>query len=448
MLSNHPDVAAVAIVPQSDLVMGEIGVAVVVPRDAGRPRRRSTISATFAAPHVAAYKLPEAVHVVDDAAADRDGEGRPPRARRDGREGRDSSSLRGTMELDFTDDQDDLRDAIRAVLAQGVADRARARRRRDRRTARRELWDTFVELGWPALTVPEADGGIGLGAVEAAILAEELGRVDHARARCSRRSPSSCPRSASAAPPHSRRAGSARSRPASARARSRSPRRRVVRSGRRTTATMHDRRRPTCVLTGDEALRRRRRRGRRARRRRARPGARATTACAPSSCRSPRRRHAGRTRSTAAAGSRTCALDGVARRAPIASSATAIRSAALAARHRGGDGRARARDGRHRADDLRRDPGVRQAARAVRRADRLVPGDQAQVRRHADRARAGPVDRLLRRAHDRRGRPAPRHAPRRSPRPRPATASGCSARKASRSTAASATRGSTTCTST
>src|SRR6185437_14046429 len=40
-----------------------------------------------------------------------------------------------------------------------------------------ELWNTMVELGWPALTVPEADGGIGLGMLEAAILAEELGRV-------------------------------------------------------------------------------------------------------------------------------------------------------------------------------------------------------------------------------------------------------------------------------
>ena len=36
MLSTHPDVAAVAIVPRADDVMGEIGVAVVVPRDPAR----------------------------------------------------------------------------------------------------------------------------------------------------------------------------------------------------------------------------------------------------------------------------------------------------------------------------------------------------------------------------------------------------------------------------
>jgi alkylation response protein AidB-like acyl-CoA dehydrogenase len=39
------------------------------------------------------------------------------------------------------------------------------------------LWKTFVELDWPSLTVPEADGGMGMTAVELAIVLEELGRV-------------------------------------------------------------------------------------------------------------------------------------------------------------------------------------------------------------------------------------------------------------------------------
>jgi len=39
------------------------------------------------------------------------------------------------------------------------------------------LWATMVDLGWPALTIDEAHGGIGLGVLELAILAEELGRV-------------------------------------------------------------------------------------------------------------------------------------------------------------------------------------------------------------------------------------------------------------------------------
>jgi acyl-CoA synthetase (AMP-forming)/AMP-acid ligase II len=64
VLSTHPDVAAVAVVPRPDDVMGEIGVAAVVPRDRDRPPSLAELRA-FAAPHIASYKLPEAVHVVD-----------------------------------------------------------------------------------------------------------------------------------------------------------------------------------------------------------------------------------------------------------------------------------------------------------------------------------------------------------------------------------------------
>ena len=64
VLSSHPDVAAIAVVPRPDAVMGEIGVAAVVPRDADRPPSLADLRA-FAAPHIAAYKMPEAVHIVD-----------------------------------------------------------------------------------------------------------------------------------------------------------------------------------------------------------------------------------------------------------------------------------------------------------------------------------------------------------------------------------------------
>ena len=80
------------------------------------------------------------------------------------------------MQLDFTSDQDELRDAIRAVLAR-EAPVVLAREVAETGTRPAALWSTFVELGWPALTVPEADGGIGLGCIEATILAEELGRT-------------------------------------------------------------------------------------------------------------------------------------------------------------------------------------------------------------------------------------------------------------------------------
>jgi acyl-CoA synthetase (AMP-forming)/AMP-acid ligase II len=64
VLSTHPDVAAVAVVPRPDDVMGEVGVAAVVPRDRDRPPSLAELRA-FAAPHIATYKLPDALHVVD-----------------------------------------------------------------------------------------------------------------------------------------------------------------------------------------------------------------------------------------------------------------------------------------------------------------------------------------------------------------------------------------------
>jgi acyl-CoA synthetase (AMP-forming)/AMP-acid ligase II len=64
VLSNHPDVAAIAVVPRTDLVMGEVGVAVVVPRDSSTPPTLESLRA-FAQNDLAAYKLPEAIQVVD-----------------------------------------------------------------------------------------------------------------------------------------------------------------------------------------------------------------------------------------------------------------------------------------------------------------------------------------------------------------------------------------------
>jgi acyl-CoA synthetase (AMP-forming)/AMP-acid ligase II len=61
--STHPDVAAVAIVPRPDPVMGEIGVAAVVPRSGATVSLESLRA--HAAGELAAYKLPEALHVVD-----------------------------------------------------------------------------------------------------------------------------------------------------------------------------------------------------------------------------------------------------------------------------------------------------------------------------------------------------------------------------------------------
>src|SRR5688572_23697144 len=80
------------------------------------------------------------------------------------------------MELEFTEDQEELRDGVRSMLAREcpmgfvrsiVEDGASAD----------ALWKQMVELGWPALTISEEHGGLGLGAVEEAVVLEELGRV-------------------------------------------------------------------------------------------------------------------------------------------------------------------------------------------------------------------------------------------------------------------------------
>jgi acyl-CoA synthetase (AMP-forming)/AMP-acid ligase II len=64
VLSAHPDVYEVAIVPRPDPVMGEIGVAVVVPRDPARPPTLDALR-EYGGSRLAAWKLPEAVRIAD-----------------------------------------------------------------------------------------------------------------------------------------------------------------------------------------------------------------------------------------------------------------------------------------------------------------------------------------------------------------------------------------------
>src|SRR5690606_2189100 len=64
-LAAHPAVAEVAVGPRPDPVMGEVGVAVVVPQHPGGPPALADLRA-YLADRLAAYKLPEAVLVVDE----------------------------------------------------------------------------------------------------------------------------------------------------------------------------------------------------------------------------------------------------------------------------------------------------------------------------------------------------------------------------------------------
>ena len=80
------------------------------------------------------------------------------------------------MDLEFTRDQEDLRDSVRSFLAKECPiDLVRAVV--ETGESPEKLWDSMVALDWPALAIAEENGGIGLSFVETAIVAEELGRV-------------------------------------------------------------------------------------------------------------------------------------------------------------------------------------------------------------------------------------------------------------------------------
>ena len=65
VLAAHPGVAEIAVVPKADDVMGEIGVAFVVARDAGRAHRSLDDLRAFGAADLAHHKLPEQLVVID-----------------------------------------------------------------------------------------------------------------------------------------------------------------------------------------------------------------------------------------------------------------------------------------------------------------------------------------------------------------------------------------------
>jgi alkylation response protein AidB-like acyl-CoA dehydrogenase len=80
------------------------------------------------------------------------------------------------VELEFTSDQEDLRASVRSVL-QRECPISLVREVVEKGTVPDALWRRMIQLDWPALTVPEDSGGVGLGMVELAVLSEELGRV-------------------------------------------------------------------------------------------------------------------------------------------------------------------------------------------------------------------------------------------------------------------------------
>jgi alkylation response protein AidB-like acyl-CoA dehydrogenase len=78
------------------------------------------------------------------------------------------------MNFDFSEDQRTIKATARELLAsrspfERVREAAEAQRYDD------ALWRELCELGWPGIAVGEEHGGQGLGAVELAVLLEELG---------------------------------------------------------------------------------------------------------------------------------------------------------------------------------------------------------------------------------------------------------------------------------
>ena len=81
------------------------------------------------------------------------------------------------MDFTFNEDQEDLRRAVRSFLErQSPPSYVRAMTEDDRGITD-DVWNQLVELGWPALLVPEANGGLGLGLVDMVVVMEEMGRV-------------------------------------------------------------------------------------------------------------------------------------------------------------------------------------------------------------------------------------------------------------------------------
>jgi alkylation response protein AidB-like acyl-CoA dehydrogenase len=80
------------------------------------------------------------------------------------------------MDLELSSDQEALAASVRSFV-EAECPVSLVRRVVEEGKGADELWSAMVALDWPALTVPEEDGGIGLGAVELMVVAEELGRV-------------------------------------------------------------------------------------------------------------------------------------------------------------------------------------------------------------------------------------------------------------------------------
>ncbi len=78
------------------------------------------------------------------------------------------------MDFDLTEDQREIKNVARELLA-ARSPMSKVREAAEAAEYDAALWREIVDLGWPGIAVSEEHGGQGLGAVELAVLLEELG---------------------------------------------------------------------------------------------------------------------------------------------------------------------------------------------------------------------------------------------------------------------------------
>src|SRR5437867_12112714 len=81
------------------------------------------------------------------------------------------------MDLDFTEEQQLLRETIRSVLQKYSSPEIVRELEDDPTGYRQDLWEELARQGLLGLTIPEEHGGSGMGALELVILYEEFGRA-------------------------------------------------------------------------------------------------------------------------------------------------------------------------------------------------------------------------------------------------------------------------------
>src|SRR4051794_11793661 len=80
------------------------------------------------------------------------------------------------MDLEFNEEEAALRDSLREIV-DGISPPAVVRDVYEGGDAAAEVWRRMVELDWPGLAIAKEHGGVGMGFLELAIVAEQLGRA-------------------------------------------------------------------------------------------------------------------------------------------------------------------------------------------------------------------------------------------------------------------------------